>query len=188
MASIYFFSGPCGCGKTTLANAWAGHLVNRCGKKQVYIIHGDDFHRGFVERDDKSDFFAAGQTDAALPWEDILRFNWECIITVAGKALQRGLDVVIDYVVEGELPLLKNLAREHHARLYYVVLTAEAEEIRRRITGRGDVELIDRALFLKQKLDSMPENQGHLFDNTCADVHTEVLSLDMPRFEVVNIL
>ena len=182
MSNIYFFSGPCGCGKSTLANAYAKHLVNNCGKKQVYVIHGDDFHAGFVETDDKGEFFVDGQASDVLLWENILKFNWECILSVAEKALARGLDVVIDYVIEEELPLVQELARKYAARLYYVVLTATEEAIRERITKRGDVEMIERALFLKRKLDSLPENQGHLFDNTGKNVGEEVLGLELEKY------
>ena len=43
--------------------------------------------------------------------------------------------------------------------------------------NRGDEELIERALFLKKKLDSLPENQGHLYDNTGKTVSEEVTEL-----------
>lgn len=49
MSNIYFISGPCGVGKSTLADAYAKHLTNAGIRKQVYVIHGDDFHQGFVE-------------------------------------------------------------------------------------------------------------------------------------------
>ncbi len=176
MANIYFFSGPCGCGKTTLSNSFAKQLVNNCSTNQVYLIHGDEFHAGFVEAADKEPF---------LPWDDILKFNWDCILTVTRKALDRGLDVVIDYVIEDELPLVKMLAEEYSANLYYVVLTASENTIRQRIAKRGDVELTDRALFLKNKLDSMPENQGHLFDNTGMLVDEELEQLQISKF-IVN--
>ena len=182
MANIYFFSGPCGCGKSTLATAYAKHLVNNCEGKQVYLIHGDDFHAGFIESDDKGDFFVDGQASDALLWQDILKFNWDCILDVAGKALDRGLDVVIDYVIEEELPLVQKLAKEYGAKLYYVVLTASQDAIRQRITQRGDVDMIERALFLKKKLDSLPENQGHLFDNTGLSVEQEIEQLKMEPF------
>ena len=96
---------------------------------------------------------------------------------VAGKALVRGLDVIIDYVVEDELPMLQKLAKEHDAKLYYVVLTASEETIAKRIQTRGDNELIERALFLKKKLDSLPENQGHLYDNTGKIVAKEIAEI-----------
>lgn len=182
MAAIYFFSGPCGCGKSTLADAWAKHIVKHGGRRQVYVIHGDTFHEGFVESDEKDAIFVDGQAADALAWESILRFNWACIIDVAGKVLARGLDVVIDYVIEDELPLVRQLAERYQAALYYVVLTAAQETITQRIAQRGDVELIERALFLKSKLDSMPENQGHLFDNTGKTVEEELAALDMAQF------
>ncbi len=102
---------------------------------------------------------------------------WECILDVVGKALVRGLDVVIDYVVEDELPLLKKLAKEYDAKLHYVVLTASEESITKRLQTRGDNDLIERALFLKNKLDRLPENQGHLYDNTGKTVAEEVAEI-----------
>ena len=74
--------------------------------------------------------------------------------------------MVIDYVTEDEFPRVRELAEKHHAALYYIVLTAEAEEIGRRLRNRGDTDLTERALFLKNKLEAMPENRGHLYDNT----------------------
>ena len=165
MPKIILISGACGCGKTTFADAYARHLV-RQEHKTVYLIHGDDFHRGFIEPEDKGDFFVDGQASDQVLWEDILRFNWDCIIATAGRALRQGTDVVIDYVVEEELPRVKELAKEHQAELYYIVLTADAEEIMRRIRERGDTDLVERALFLKKKLETMPENRGHLYNNT----------------------
>ena len=73
---------------------------------------------------------------------------------------------MIDYVIEDELPRARELAEKNRVPLYYIVLTADAEEIERRIRERGDVDLIERALFLKKKLENMPENQGHIYDNT----------------------
>lgn len=157
MSNIYFFSGACGCGKTTLANAFAKHMVNNCGKRQIYVIHGDDFHAGFVETDNKDRFFVAGQPTDILRWDSILKFNWECIIDVAEKCLQRRLDVV---------------------------LTASEQAIKERIALRGDTEMVERALFLKNKLDVLPENQGHLFDNTNKAIEQEVVELIIENFEV----
>lgn len=180
--SIYLFSGPCGCGKSTLTKAWAKKLVNEGRRKQIYVIHGDDFHAGFVETDYKGDFFEAGKPTDALAWEEILKFNWECILDTAGRALSRGLDVAVDYVVEEELPLMRQLAERYHAKLYYIVLTAGEETIRQRIANRGDVELTERALFLKDELEHMLENQGHLFDNTGMTLEQELNELEMEEF------
>lgn len=154
MSRMYVISGPCGCGKTTLAAAFAQQLARE--GRAVYLIHGDDFHAGFV--------------GDAVPWPEILRFNWECILSMAGKALQRGMDVVIDYVVEDEWPALARLAREHSADLQYTTLTASEEALRQRLLQRGDAQLTERSLFLKAKLERMPENQGRLLDNTALTI------------------
>lgn len=151
MASIYLFSGPCGCGKTTLATAFAEGLG-----KPVYLIHGDDFQAGFITPD-----HADGPA-----WPEILRFNWACILSNARSALLLGVDVVIDYIVEDELPLAEALARDLGASLHYIVLTADEATLASRLRQRGDAWLTERSLFLKQKLGSMPENQGHLLDVT----------------------
>ncbi len=182
--NIYLFSGPCGCGKSSLANAYAKHLVEKRVRRQVYVLHGDDFHAGFVEakRDDAP--FVDDLAAHKLEWEDILPFNWHCLLTVAGFALDKHLDVVIDYVVEDELPLAEALARRYHAKLYYVVLTASREAIAARITQRGDTELIERALFLKSKLDAMPESQGHLLDNTFLPVEQVIAAMDMEQYQI----
>ena len=178
MSNIYFFSGPCGCGKSTLTDAFAKHLVKDKEKQQVFVIHGDDFHAGFVLRSyEVENFWEGGQAANQLEWEEILKFNWECIIDIAGKALKRGIDVLIDYVVEEEMPLLRKLADEYSAKLYYVVLTASEEAITERIRARGDVEMIERALFLKKELDEMAENQGHLYDNSQKELDEEVAEI-----------
>ena len=61
---------------------------------------------------------------------------------------------------------MQALAVKYHVALYYIVLTADADEIERRIRRRGDTDMIARALFLKEKLEGLPENQGHLYNNT----------------------
>lgn len=186
MSNIYFISGPCGCGKSTLADAYAEHLVKIEKRPRTYVIHGDDFHHGFVGMYEEDAFCGEEQDSNPLAWSQVLKFNWECILDVAGKALKRGLDVVIDYVVEDELPLLQMLAKEQNARLYYVVLTASEESITKRLKTRGDDELIERAHFLKKKLDNLSENQGHLYDNTGKTVAEEVaeISKNMEDFWV----
>ena len=184
MQKIFFISGPCGSGKTTFADAYAKHLVRR-HRKTVYVIHGDDFHRGFVEPDEPPDFFTTdGKPPDRVLWEEILRFNWDCIIATADRALQQGLDVVIDYIIEEEMPRVQALAEKHHAGLYYLVLTAGADEIERRIRERGEPNLINRALFLKKKLEASPENHGHLVDTTGRRPEDMALEIDPEQYEI----
>ncbi|MBR4502649.1 MAG: hypothetical protein IKP22_12325 [Clostridia bacterium] len=180
MARIFLISGACGCGKTTFADAYAAHMV-RTENKTVYMIHGDHFQDGFVKPDDRGFFKGSGAADPVL-WEDVLRFNWDCIVFAAGRALDMGLDVVVDYVVEDELPRVRDLAAAHHADLYYIVMTAASREIERRIRERGDTWLIERALFLKRKLEAMPETRGHLYDTTGKTTEEMLREIDMDKY------
>ena len=186
MNKIIFVSGPCGSGKSTFTDRYARHLVSESGKT-VYVIHGDDFHEGFVEPEDKGDFFVNGEAYDAVLWEDILKFNWDCIIATAGRALRQGVDVLIDYVIEDELPRVRELASLHDASLYYIVLTATEDELERRIRNRGDIDLIERAKFLKRKLDSLPENAGHIYDNTDTPPEKMIHEMELNDYKVLDI-
>ena len=184
MPRIIFVSGACGSGKSTFADALARSLVRR-DHKTAYVIHGDDFHGGLVEPEEKGDFFVDGQASDKVLWEDILRFNWDRIIATAQRALEDNLDVVIDYVIEEELPRVRELAEKNRASLYYIVLTADGKELERRIRERGDVEMIERALFLKNKLEAMPENQGHIYNNTDKSVEQTVRELVLDQYLIM---
>ena len=101
-----------------------------------------------------------------------------------GKTTQDKLDVVIDYVIEDELDRVRKLAEKNNASLYYIVLTADADEIEKRIRNRGDVDMIDRALFLKKKLEAMPENQGHIYNNTGKKTEDSIREIVLEQFLV----
>ena len=184
MNRIIFISGSCGTGKSTFTDAYARHLVSETGRT-VYVIHGDDFHAGFVEPEDKGDFFVNGEASDAVLWEDILKFNWDCIIATAGRALTQGIDVLIDYVIEDELPRVRNLASTYGASLYYIVLTATEDELEKRIRDRGDIDMIERAKFLKRKLDSLPENAGHIYDNTDKSLEKMINEIELNDYKVL---
>ena len=185
MSKIIFISGACGCGKSTLADAYAKHYAQQ-NHRTCYVIHGDDIYSGFVDPEDKEDLFVNGQAQDLALWEDILRFNWDCILFIAERVLKQGLDVIIDYIIEDELPRVQQLAAKYKAPLHYIVLTASADEIERRIRKRSDVDLIERGLFLKKKLEAMPENQGHLFNNTERTVTDEIREIDLKKYVVMN--
>ena len=167
MANIYLFSGPCGCGKTTIATAFA-----KQHDSTAYRIHGDDFQAGFITPEG-----ADGPS-----WPEILHFNWECILSTAHSALSLGADVIIDYVVEDELPQVQTLARHHGATLYYIVLTADESILQARLQQRGDGWLTERSLFLKNKLESLPENQKHLLDITTLSIEAALARLQTDSY------
>jgi len=63
-------------------------------------------------------------------------------------------------------------------------LTADADELEKRIRKRGDVDMINRALFLKEELEAMPENQGHLYNNTGKRPEDAIREIVLERYRV----
>ena len=76
MGNIYFISGPCGCGKSTLTDALANYMVKVEKHTRVYVIHGDDFHHGFVGMYEEDAFCREEQDSNPLAWSQVLKFNW----------------------------------------------------------------------------------------------------------------
>lgn len=184
MAKLICISGPCGGGKTTFSEKLARRFSDESGKT-VYLLHGDSFHRGFVEPQNKGDFFAGGTASDSIHWQDILRFNWDCIFDTAGRALKQGLDVIIDYVIEDEFPKISDLSKRQNAELYYVVLTADESELERRIRQRGDLDMLERAVYLKKKLEAEPENQKYLYDNTGKSAEEAASEFVLDNYRVI---
>ena len=64
-------------------------------------------------------------------------------------------------------------------------MTADADEIEKRIRVRGDVDLIERAKFLKRKLDTMPENQNHIYNNTGKNTDDAIREIVLEQYLVL---
>lgn len=155
MNTVYLITGACGCGKSTLSKMLMKELDD------TILITGDELHE-----------FFGGKRDIA--WVDRLRITWENIILVTQNSLRNHLNVIIDYVVEDELPLLLEGLKEFEYELRYMVLVADEDNIRLRITKRGDVEQLARALFLNKKLGQEPLNQLFLYENSDKTVEEEL--------------
>ena len=151
---LYVISGCCGAGKSTLAN----ELVKQMSK--TALIHGDII----------DDLYPEG----SAPWEERLQLAWESILLLADNFLRRQINVIVDYVVEEELPRLLALAKKYNAKVWYVVMTAGEAVLRERLRARGDALLIERALFLRQKLMGAEHNKPYLYDGTGVPIEQQV--------------
>lgn len=67
----------------------------------------------------------------------------------------------------------------------YAVLRADKEKLEERLRIRGDIESLERSLFLLNKLENTRSNHRFMYDTTCKQT-TEIVAhiLDNPEFDV----
>lgn len=144
---IYLVSGPVGVGKSTTSKKLA-QMVKKC-----VLLEGDSILNMFEYGSETS-------------WEERLSLTWENIVILTRNLIQNDFNVVIDFVVEDELDWFCKHISDLQVTLKYIVMRAGKEKLIERIRMRGDIESIERSLFLLNKLESTPSNQQFLFDTT----------------------
>ncbi len=147
MQTVYVISGPVGVGKSTVSKLLASRVPS-CA-----LIVGDVLREEHVHI-------------KSIDWEKQLELSWTNIFSHSGEYLNKGLNVVIDYVVEEEHDQMYYHAEEFERKIIYVVLVAQWETIQKRIEKRGDIESIARSKELLHKLKNEPRNHKHLLDTT----------------------
>jgi broad-specificity NMP kinase len=161
--TIYIFSGPCGAGKSTITKGTAEEM------EQVVLLEGDTIFSMF-----------AGKTQP--PWEEALSIVWSSILALTRNFIQSGLDVMIDYVVEDELAWFSKQVSDLNVDIIYVVLRADQDTLVERLKIRGDTDLIDRTIFLLDKLENSSGNRRYLYDTTNKQP-SEIINDLINRFE-----
>jgi broad-specificity NMP kinase len=145
--SIYIISGPCGVGKSTITKALAREM------KKVVLIEADLIHSMFVGKEQPQ-------------WEEQLSILWQNILSLTKNFIENNLNVIIDCVVESELEWFCKQFSELNVKIHYVLLRADEDILIRRLNKRGDVNLIERSLFLLDKLENILSNKHYLYDTT----------------------
>ncbi|WP_201004774.1 AAA family ATPase [Paenibacillus glycanilyticus] len=145
---LYLISGPLGVGKSTTSKELAQNV------QQCVLIEGDIL-LGMLN------------DELSLSWEERLRLTWDNILTLTRNYLQHDLNVVIDFVVEEELEWFCNhLSDLKNVTLKYVVLIADKEKIIERLNSRGDIDSLERSLFLLNKMESSHFNKKFSYNTT----------------------
>jgi gluconate kinase len=147
--TIYLISGPCGVGKSTLTQELLRNV------KKSALIQGDDFLS-----------MPMYEKDSEPPWDEMLVIMWKNILSLTQNLLQHNFNVIIDTVVEDELEWFCKHFAYLNVKIKYVVLLAEENILIERLNKRGDPYLIDRSLFLLNKLEREPANSKHLYNTS----------------------
>ncbi|WP_243767707.1 AAA family ATPase [Paenibacillus agricola] len=145
---VYLISGPLGVGKSTTTKELARNV------EQCVLIEGDVLLNMLND-------------ELLLSWEERLRLTWENIVALTRNSLKHDLNVVIDFVVEEELEwFCEHLSDLKNVSLKYVVLKADKEKIIERLKIRGDIDSLERSLFLLNKMVSSPSINKFSYDTT----------------------
>lgn len=167
MLQIFIITGPCGVGKSTVSKE-----LTRLIPKST-LIHGDDFLHIYNEA-------------TSPPWEEMLAIMWKNILSITQNLLQHQFHVIIDTVVEDELEWFCRHFSHMNVQFRYVVLRADASELKERILKRGDVEITERSLFLLEKLENETAfNKPYLYDTM--DKAVEEIAKDIIQFPPLKI-
>jgi broad-specificity NMP kinase len=144
---IYLISGPLGVGKSTTSKELARNV------KQCVLIEGDDLLQMF-------------KGDLQPSWEERLSLTWKNILALTRNFIHHNLNVIIDFVVEDELDWFCKHLSDLNVGLKYVVLRADKEKLIERLSIRGDIDSLERSLFLLNKMEILPSNNQFIYDTT----------------------
>ncbi|TDF89719.1 hypothetical protein E1757_34505 [Paenibacillus piri] len=144
---IYLISGPLGVGKSTTSKELARYI------KQCVLIEGDKLLHMFKGESQPS-------------WEERLNLTWENILALTRNFIVNDLNVVIDFVVEDELDWFCKQISDLNVELRYIILRADKDKLTERLNMRGDIDSLDRSLFLLNKMESSPSNNQFIYDTT----------------------
>lgn len=120
---VYIISGPIAVGKSTVAKILHQKIGNSI------LIEGDEIMNA-LRRNENMD------------WVQRLDFSWQAILSLSNTALRQGYNVIIDYVVETEINMIKKELKSYE--ISYNVLFANSKELNKRLLKRGDIDLQKR--------------------------------------------
>lgn len=144
---IYLISGPLGVGKSTTSKELARNVKN------CVLIEGDVLLHMF-------------KGELQHSWEERLSITWENILDLTRNFIQNDLNVIIDFVVEDELDWFCKHLSDLNVRLKYVALIADKEKLIERLSRRGDIDSLERSLFLLNKMQMSHSNNKFIYDTT----------------------
>ena len=124
---VYIISGPPGVGKSTVSKELAYSF------KKSAVIEGDMIYLMI-------------KGGLVAPWEDdgyYMDLFWDNIISLINNFIDRGITVVIEYVIfEEQLKKIATFLKEKQISLKYCVLLAEEETLKDRDGSRKEIKRV----------------------------------------------
>ena len=124
---VYIISGPPGVGKSTVSKELAYSF------KKSAVIEGDMIYLMI-------------KGGLVAPWEDdgyYMDLFWDNIISLINNFIDRGITVVIEYVIfEEQLKKIATFLKERQISLKYCVLLAEEETLKDRDGSRKEIKRV----------------------------------------------
>lgn len=149
---IYFITGPCGVGKSTIAKLIASNM------KSSALIEGDNIYNmvigGYVK-----------------PWKDngtYLELFWENVAVLIENFLKRNITVVIDYIIYPEhLKKIVSRFKEKNVDIKYTVLLADKNTILQRDNSREpECRMGERSIELLNDFRNLNIEDKYIIDTT----------------------
>lgn len=120
---VYIISGPIAVGKSTVSKILHQKIDNSI------LIEGDEIMNALRRNED-------------LDWAQRLDFSWQAILSLSNNALRQGYNIIIDYVVEAEIDMIKKELMGYE--ISYHILFADSKKLNKRLLKRGDIDMHKR--------------------------------------------
>lgn len=149
MNKLFIITGPAGVGKTTISNNLASSL-----SKSV-LIEGDTVYN----------FFVGGRIS---PWKENapIELFWENCIYLINSYLEKGYDVVFNYIISDEnLKLLKEKFKNYKI-VFKVLLTDENTLLERDKEREEDCQMKERCLVLLNQFKNYNFDKKDIIDTS----------------------
>lgn len=153
---LYIITGPCGVGKSTISKKLAEQFDLSCHINADLLYHM--VVGGIIE-----------------PWKDKTKVDllWRNIISLVNNFTSEDYIVVLDYIVFPErLKHLNELKLKLKLRVKYVVLTADEDTIRERVSLRP--EDYERAIELLEEFKGKGIDDKYLIDTSSKSIEKVV--------------
>lgn len=149
MSKLYLITGPAGVGKSTISKSLAKHL-----NKSV-LIEGDDIYHMVI-----SSYVSAWKSG------NHLELFWKNVISLIKNSLEKGYDVVFNYIINKDNYLMLKEKFKNHQIIFKVLLVSEEELLRRDKLREKENRMNERCLVLLKQFINQDFNDEFIVDST----------------------